>query len=402
MATVEQGPTSSGLVERIKAILFSPEATWSQIDTEPATVKGLYVGYACILAAIGPIAQFVGGQLFGYHALWISFRPPLITSLVGAIVSYLLGLAGIYVFALIIDALAPQFGGQKNKIQAFKVAVYSGTAAWIAGVFALIPQVSMLSIVGVYSLYLLYVGLPKLMKAPQDKALTYTIVSVVLAVVVWIVIAAVSTSIVGMGGAGLNVARNAGTVNGVVSVGGTQVDLGKLQAASKQMEQAANQMQNAASGSSAPAVKAVPADTLKAMLPASLGSGFARSEISSASGGVGGLQGSNAEGVYTKGDARITLTVTDVAAAGAFASMASAFNVQSDQETSTGYEKVHSVNGRMTQESWDRTSKSGKYSVMVANRFVVEAQGEGAEMADLKAAVDAVGPGKLEGLAKTG
>ena len=201
MATVGQGPAANGLVERIKSILFSPEATWTQIEAEPATVKGLYVGYACILAAIGPVAQFVGSQLFGYHTWFFTYRPPLVDSLVGAVVNYVLGLVGVYVFALIIDALAPQFGGERNQIQAFKIAVYASTAAWIVGVFQLVPMVSSLQIIGIYSLYLLYLGLPKLMKAPQDKALVYSIISVIVAIVVWFVIMAVSAAVVGSGAA---------------------------------------------------------------------------------------------------------------------------------------------------------------------------------------------------------
>ena len=398
MSTVEQGPSSSGLVNRIKNILFTPNTEWDVIDAEPATVQGLYKGYVFILAAIGPVANLIGSELFGRGVFGISYRPPLIGAIVGAIVAYLLALAGVYVLALVIDGLAPSFGGEKNKIQAFKVAVYSSTAAWVAAVFGLLPPASALSIIGVYSLYLLYLGIPKLMKSPQEKALTYTIVTILVACVIWVVIAAVSASIAGMGMMGGAVARNSAPVGGVVSVGGASVDLGKLQAASKQMEAAANQMQASANGKAA--VQALPADTLKGLLPAALPAGYARTEVSAESGGVGGLQGSSAEGTYTKGDSHITLKVTDMAAAGAIAALGGAFGVQSEKETATGYEKVHMLNGRMTDEEWDSTDKSGKYGVMVASRFMVEAEGTGAEMNDLKSAVDAVGVGRLEGLAK--
>ena len=201
MTATEQGPAANGLIARIKDILFTPAEAWDRIDAEPATIKGLYVGYACILAAIGPIARLIGSQLFGYHVLNISFRPSLVASIEQAVVSYVLSLVGIYVLALIIDALASSFGGTKSQIQAFKLAVYSSTAAWIAGIFALLPPVSGLAIIGIYSLYLLYVGLPKLMKAPADKALTYTVAVVIADLVILFVIAIVSGLIVG--GAGL-------------------------------------------------------------------------------------------------------------------------------------------------------------------------------------------------------
>ena len=98
--------------------------------------------------------------------------------------------------------------------------------------------------------------------------------------------------------------------------------------------------------------------------------------------------------------ARITLTVTDLSAMGAFAGIAGAMGVTSSKETASGYEKVGKVNGRMTTEEWNRESKSGKYGVLVADRFMVNAEGSGTSIDDLKAAVAAVGPDRLEGLAK--
>ena len=95
----------------------------------------------------------------------------------------------------------------------------------------------------------------------------------------------------------------------------------------------------------------------------------------------------------------MTVTVVDMAAIGGMTAFASAANIQSDQETATGYEKVSTVNGRMTTEKYDNTSKSGEYSVIVANRFTVSAEGSGVTIDDLKAAVAAVGPDRLQGMA---
>ena len=199
MTIIDKEPVNNRMVTRIKNLLYTPEAEWTVIEAEPATVSGLYKTYVCILAAIGPVAQLVGSQIFGSHMFFVFYRPPFLQAVVQAIISYLLSLAGVWLMAMIIDALAPSFGGTKNRLQAFKLAAYFPTAAWIAAVFQLVPQVAALSIIGVYSLYLLYVGLPKLMNAPKDKALVYTIVTIVCAVVVFAVINAVSSS-VGMGG----------------------------------------------------------------------------------------------------------------------------------------------------------------------------------------------------------
>ena len=114
------------------------------------------------------------------------------------------------------------------------------------------------------------------------------------------------------------------------------------------------------------------------------------------------MSGSQAEGVYAKGDASIRLSVTDLGAAGALAGMAGAFNVQSSSESDGRYEKVGKVDGRLTTESYNRASKHGEYNVLVGDRFMVAAEGNGVSIEDLKAAVASVEPARLEALAKKG
>jgi hypothetical protein len=140
---------------------------------------------------------------------------------------------------------------------------------------------------------------------------------------------------------------------------------------------------------------------LKGLLPDSL-SGYLRTEISSESEAASGMSGSHASATYTKGDSRILLEVSDLASAGAIAAMTGAFNVEHERETGSGYEKIGKVDGRMTTEEYDRQSKHGKYSVIVASRFVVQAQGDGVSMDELKSAVSNLGFGKLAGLAHSG
>ena len=410
MSVTEPGPVGSQpMVARIQGILLHPGLEWDKIDVEPATTQGLFTGYVCILAAIAPIAAAIGGLAFGHSFLGITYRPPVVSLIVGAVVSYILSLVSVFVLGLVIDALASSFDGHKNQIQAMKIAAYSGTAGWLAGVFAIIPSLAPLAVLGaIYNLYLLYVGMPKLMKAPQEKALGYTVVTIVVSLVLFLVVGTIGGAVIGataglghLGMGGLS-SNDGGSLTGNLHIGGANVDLGKLQAASKQMESAANAIQAQQAGQPAPAgaVKAVAPDALKSLLPAALPAGFARTEVEASSAGAAGMSSSNAHGVYTKGDQRITLEVTDMAAMGALAALGGAVNAQSDRETATGYEKMGTVDGRMTNEEFDRQAKTGKFSVVVANRFMVEADGEGVDISDLKAAVSSVGFDRLEGLAR--
>ena len=181
------------LVQRVKQILLSPRTEWQVIEAEPTTTAELYKTYIIPLAAIGPISQVIGYSVFGITVPFVgTYRVPIGSAISGALVAYVLTLAGTYVLALIIDGLAPTFIGQRSQIQALKVAAYSSTASWLAGIFALIPGLRLLAILGVYSLYLLYLGLPIVMKSPRDKALGYTVVVIVAAVVLFMIIGVIA------------------------------------------------------------------------------------------------------------------------------------------------------------------------------------------------------------------
>lgn len=178
---------TASLIERIKGILMSPAAEWDKIDTEPDTIGNIYSRYVFPLAAIPAVAGFIGSTMFGYSALGTTYRVPVGTAATMAIVQYAAALVGVYVVALIIDALAPTFEAKPDRLKAFKVAAYSSTAGWVAGIFQIIPALAILGLLGLYSLYLLYVGLPKLMRPAEGKGSGYAIAVIVAAIVVTIV-----------------------------------------------------------------------------------------------------------------------------------------------------------------------------------------------------------------------
>ena len=190
--SVVGGSASTGLVARVQNMLMKPAAEWDVIDGESASVGGLYTGYACILAAIPALATIVSSLLFLHMAILLA--------LVSAVLSYVLALVGIFLIAMIIDALAPSFGAQKSQIQALKLVVYAYTASWVAGIALIIPILGGLIALagGIYSLYTMYLGLPKLMKCPPDKTVGYFVVTIVVAIVVYAVIGIIVGVIIGM------------------------------------------------------------------------------------------------------------------------------------------------------------------------------------------------------------
>lgn len=194
-----------GLVARVRNILTRPAQEWEVIKAEPSSVQGLFVGYAMILAAIEPICRLIGGQVFGYGGFGLHWRPDLMAAIAGALAGYVTSLIGVFLVGIVIENLAPSFGGVKDRLASMKVAVYSWTAAWLAGVFSLVPALGVLGLVGLYSLYLLYLGLPRLTQAPQDRSLVFTLVTIVIAIIVFIIVGWITGQVIGLFGGGPSV-----------------------------------------------------------------------------------------------------------------------------------------------------------------------------------------------------
>jgi len=183
----------NSLFERAKSIILNPSETWTKIKQEDTSIGKLYTSYASVLALIPALAQFIGYSIIGYSFMGTHFRLSIGSSIGNAIVSYVLTLAGLFVIAYIADAIAPNFNSTKNLTNAFKAITYSMTPLWIAGIFYIIPQLSVLAILaGLYGLYLFYLGLPLLMDTPKEKALGYVIVVVVVTVVIYLIIGAIA------------------------------------------------------------------------------------------------------------------------------------------------------------------------------------------------------------------
>ena len=179
------------LVTRAKNITLTPDSEWRVIEGEPATTGELLTGYALPLAAIGAVAGFVGSWLLS--AILPFAGTSFLTGLIAAVFGLGMTLVMCFLLSLIIDALAPTFGGQKNQIQALKLAVYSFTPAWLAGVLRIVPLLGVLIFfAALYSIYVLYLGVPRLMKSPQDQAVAYTAVVVVCAMVLGFIVFAMA------------------------------------------------------------------------------------------------------------------------------------------------------------------------------------------------------------------
>jgi hypothetical protein len=331
-----------------------------------------------------------------------------------------MALVGVFVLSLIIDALAPTFGGQKNSIQALKVAVYSYTPAWIAGVLQIVPLLGILGIFpALYGLYLLYLGLPQLMHSPQEKALPYTVVVVVCAIVLSVVITAVGGLLVGAGMVGSGALTSARSGSSDVQFDKNS-PLGKLQDLGKKMEESNKKMEAAgkAGDTNAQAAAAVEGlgallgggkrvdpigiDQLKPLVPETFG-GLPKTSSSADKSGIAGFMVSKAEARYGDGAGKtVTLEISDTGGVSGIMALAGWAGIEGESEDDNGSERTHKVNGRLTHEKTSKNGGTNEFAVVLVDRFVVSAKGNGVDVGTLKAAVSGMNLAKLESMKDVG
>ncbi len=394
----------SNLVTRVKNILLTPKTEWPVIAAEPETTSGLYTKYILIVSALGPIAMFLQSTLIGTSTFIGTFRVDMATGFKWLVLIYVLGLIGVYLWSLVINALAPTFGGQKDSVQALKTAAYAATAAWVGGVAQLVPWIGWLIglAAAVYSIYLLYLGLPHTMKAPADRAAGYTAVAIIVAIVlswiIWVIVGGIVGRSMwgGQGASGVTI----GDTGFEAGSGGAALEewAKKMEAAGKQVEASAEANQGAPSAAAIGAlvgaavggnnaVAALPTDQLKAYLPETLG-GLPRTGLSAERNAAMGFEVSEANADYGDGVGRnLRLEINDTGGAQGMLALAAWANVESEKQWDGGYERNYRADGRMVHERWDSSGNSGEYSVIVGNRFAVKVSGQAASMDELKAAL---------------
>ncbi len=180
------------LVDRVKNLLLSPAKEWEVIKGETWTTADLFTKYAIILAAIPALAGFLGYTFFGLSYGFGTIKLGFGTSLTWAILTYIFSLVGVFVLGFIIDALAPSFGSTKDMVASLKVAVFSSTAGWVAGILNIFPALGILvAIASIYGLVLLYMGLQRVKDVPKEKMVGYFVVVLIAAILVYVIIGAI-------------------------------------------------------------------------------------------------------------------------------------------------------------------------------------------------------------------
>jgi hypothetical protein len=160
----------SELGQRIKALLARPAEEWLAIAAERDSSTATLRHYVLPLALIAPVCTFLGGQLIGYGGM----RPPIPVALLGIALDFIQTIVILFVLAAIVNVLTPPFGGKADSTRAFRLVAFSATPALLTGAFGLVPPLSFLMVLALYSFFVFHTGITTMLRVPEDKANIFT------------------------------------------------------------------------------------------------------------------------------------------------------------------------------------------------------------------------------------
>ncbi len=174
------------IIERVKNILITPKTEWEVINGESATPQSLLMSYVLPLAVIAAAGAFLQGLLFPGLSGFTFF-------IVTAIIAFIAQVITFYLSTYIVDALAPNFGSEKDINKSAQLVAYSWTPSYIAGFLSFIPVIgALLSIAAwAYGIFLMYQGIGPLKKTPEDKKVVYMVIAYLVIIIVYFILLAI-------------------------------------------------------------------------------------------------------------------------------------------------------------------------------------------------------------------
>ena len=360
------------LIARVKNLLLQPATEWDAIDLEEVEPRRLALRYVAPLAVIPTAAIIVALAVVGVQAGGEWVRAPILGVLLSAFIFFVMTIGGVFTFAAIINWLAPRFGAEKNYRQAFKLSAYSVTAALVAGVLAAAPALQVVALmVSVYSLYLLFVGAPKVMHPAPKSALNFAIVTTFAAIAVALVVGAAAM---------LALAPNANLFPSLPRL--PFVD----QPQPAQIETTIPADAQARPNAVQPARPA--GSDLRGVAPETM-AGMARVAVGVERSGQPGQRTVRLEAEYRDGARSLTVQVTYSPSIAQVIGFGGVSTSEFNRETSDGYSRRRREGDAIVVEDWNTASQAGSYGRLTQERFYVKASGRGVSADELRTAVDA-------------
>lgn len=370
------------LIARVRNLLLSPGTEWDVIDQEATSPGRLAVRYVMPLAIIPTVAIVIGLSVLGVQVGGQWHRAPLLDVALSALLFFALSIVSVFVFAKVVDWLAPRFGAARNYTQAFKLSAYSITAAMVAGVLTIAPALQILALLGAtYSLYLLFVGTPKMMHVPEKSAVNYSITATITAIVLALLVGLATMVAAAPSG---NLFPHLSRIPDLWSNEPEPLPAVGVNVDAPPLPPSAGTLAPGGGG-------VVTGGDLRGATPQKL-AGLNRVAVGVERSGLSGQRTVNVEAEYRDGRRQVLLQIVYSRTIAEKLGFGGPSTSEFDRETADGYSRRRRVGDAIIVEDWDQASQTGSYGRLVEDRFYVKASGGGGISADdLRAAVELFG-----------
>ncbi len=168
-------------LNHLAGIFSHPNSEWFAIRGERDTKAAVFMSTVPWLALIPAVAFFIGVTQVGWQlsegraVVYLTLG----SAFVLCLLSYVTALIGVWVFGELINWMRKTYSEEPvDPRMGMAMAVYATAPLFIAGIAGLWPNVWFngitMSIAGIYSVYLIYKGMPILMNIPPERAFMYS------------------------------------------------------------------------------------------------------------------------------------------------------------------------------------------------------------------------------------
>lgn len=230
------------ITNRVKAVLADPKGVWAEIKEEALSPRDVYMKYVLILAAIPPLASYLGLVIFGVEIPFTggTYRVPIFGGLISAIIQYAGSLVTLGIVAFVIQKLGPSFKAAPSFDDALRLVAFSATASYVGGILSIVPLLGLLGILfGLYSLYTFYVGFGPMTRVPDEKRLMYFGATIVTSIIAMLIFSVVLNALSPVSLAPDMSAQATRSIDGntaPIEFGGISIDPKKLEESMKNLE----------------------------------------------------------------------------------------------------------------------------------------------------------------------
>ena len=164
-------------MKELIGMLFRPQATWSALALESDSKIKSRLLLILLMAAIPPLGFYYGTTQVGWHSGGELTKISAASAIPLMVLFYLALVASVVVIGLMTHWMSKTYNAQSFPIKGMVLIGMANTPIFLAGLLAFYPvwwfDIFIATAACCYSIRLLYLGVPKLMKVPEDLGMLY-------------------------------------------------------------------------------------------------------------------------------------------------------------------------------------------------------------------------------------